>query len=99
MNKGIVGVGIVVILLTGLGVWMTYSYSKQFGPFGLSLTLVIVGQATFLDILAIPGGSERDGSLRERRIRLSIVATLVVIYVVYFGTTVFWEGELSPLAK
>ena len=99
MNKGIVVVGIVVILLASLGVWITYNYSSNFGKFGLSLTLVVVGLGTFFGTLATPGGSEPDGTVRERRIRLSIAATLVVIYVVYFGLTAFWKEAASELER
>ena len=97
MNKGIVGIGIVVILLAGFGLWA--SYSNLIPVFGLPLMLIVVGLATFFGTLALPGGTEPDGTVRERRIRFCIAATLVVIYIVYFGTTAFWKEEVSALEK
>src|SRR6185503_18261872 len=56
----------------------------------LVLTLVITALTTLFGCLALPGSRDPEGNFRESRIRFSIAITVLVLYLVFFGMSVFW---------
>ncbi len=59
--------------------------------------LMLIGAAiiTFFSILALPGGVEMEGTIKESRIRFAIAGSLVILYLVYFGSVVYLEYEVN----
>ena len=55
--------------------------------------LGLIGAALFTFFGLLIGSIDQNGALRESQIRLAITATLIVIYVVYFGTSVYFIAE------
>ncbi len=96
MIKSLISILAIIVILVILGLLAAY-YEVMKGAF--SMMLILVALVTFFGLLLSPGGLSSDGSLKESRIRFCITATLVVTYVVYFGTTAFWKEEISELEK
>jgi hypothetical protein len=58
---------------------------------------MLIGAAllTFFGFLQLPGTIDENGAFRESQIRLAIAATLVVAYLVYFGSAVYLEPVMK----
>ena len=77
---------IIAVVVAGIVATRLFEHSSF-----LSLMLVLVALVAFFGLLMSPGATNEDGTVREARIRLAIAATLVIVYVVFFGTTVFFR--------
>ena len=67
--------------------------------YGFGLMTIAVGLITFFGILDLPGGVSADGGFTTGRVRFALTATLVVIFVVFFGTTAYWSNDLDKVAE
>jgi len=59
--------------------------------FGYSVMTISLALLTFFVLLDLPGGRDADGEFTSQRLRLCITVTLVVLFIVYFGTTGYWD--------
>ena len=57
-----------------------------------SFMLVAVALTTYFGFLMLPSGFAEKTGFTESRIRLSIASTLVLTYLVYFCTVIFWAS-------
>ena len=97
MHKSLISVAALLTVIVGLGQWAAYAFASSSINFALPLMLIAVGIVTFFGILVLP--SDKDWPPGEARIRLSVTATLLMVYVTYFGTVVFWQERISELEK
>jgi hypothetical protein len=85
---------VAIVAVVSLGLWAGYYFHHR--AF-LGLMMVIVAVIVFFGLLACPG-SYQGGTFSEARIRLAITATLLIAYLVYFGTVVFLEKNPDEAA-
>lgn len=85
----IVMLWIAIFLLLGRG--LNSMYSRDLWG------LMFIGAAliTFFGFLQLPGNVDVNGSFQESRIRFAIAATLIVAYLVYFGSVVYLGPDLD----
>jgi hypothetical protein len=55
----------------------------------LGVILVLIALVTLFGFLGLPGAVGDNGEFRESRIRLAVTASLLVMYLAYFGIVVF----------
>ena len=56
----------------------------------LSLMIIVVALVTYFGFLMLPSGFKESSGFTESRIRLAIASTLLITYLVYWGTIIFW---------
>lgn len=92
MHKSLAMTASLIALIVLIGQWATYTQIIII-QFALPLMLILVGVVTFFGILMLPDGTDSNTSLSEARVRLCITATLLMVYIVYLGSVVFWRSE------
>lgn len=80
------------VMLTGIA--LAYWVFKH--DVVLGVTLVLIAFINFFGFLGLPGAVGRGGEFRESRIRLGIAASLLLVYLTYFGTIVFLAAPQNP---
>lgn len=94
-----IGFLVAAIFITGIGL----GYYSFLGWRALNAMLGLGAIASFFGILALPGGWSEGRGFTEARVRLALTSTLVMLYVLYFSTAIFWfgtpESEPSPLGE
>ena len=87
---------VVAIVVIG-GYWLSMNVHRSF----FSFMLVLVALSTFFGSLMWSGGFNQQTGFHENRIRLAIASTLVLTYLVYFCTVIFFSSsaQLGPYQK
>jgi len=68
------------------------SLAKYYGALNFwALMLIGASAIAFFAILALPGGIAPDGTIKESRIRFAIAGSLMVVYLVYFGSVAYLD--------
>ncbi len=96
IGKKIFLISIVVISWVALFLWL----GRKYGAIDF-WAIMLIGAAviTFFAFLGLPGNVDENGAFRESRIRLAIVATLIIAYIVYFGSVVYLDSSLNNNEK
>ncbi len=57
--------------------------------------IMLIGASiiTFFGLLGLPGGITTNGTLVEAKIRFAITGSLVIVYLVYFGSVVYLHKD------
>jgi hypothetical protein len=93
-NLSIVAVCLFISLFFGIDIDGVPEARQLIDPtFGYGLMTVSVGFITFFGILDMPGGKDADGAFTSGRVRFCITITLVLLFVVFFGTTAYWSDS------
>jgi hypothetical protein len=60
--------------------------------------IMLIGAAfiTFFGFLRMPGSTDSQDNFSESRIRLAVCATVLVVYLVYFGSAVYLNPTVAP---
>ena len=89
LNRGILLVGSLVTFVFVGGIWLAYGQLTEWQA--LSSMLGVVGIMSFFGILALPGGtSTQSGGLTIGRVRFAITSALMMLFIAYFSTVIFW---------
>ena len=56
-----------------------------------ALITTLCGLITFFGLLCDPEAKEVDGTIKDKQIRFGITASLFVVFLVYYGTTAYWD--------
>ncbi len=79
-------IGIVVMVWVVPFLWL----GRRYGAIDLwGIMLIGAALVTFFGMLQMPGSVDENGIFRESQIRLAVAATLIVTYLVYFGSVVY----------
>lgn len=90
LNKRIIFIFIIVIVWIATFLWL----GRVFGSRDLwGLMLIGAALITFFGFLQLPGSTNENDTFQESRIRLAIAATLIVAYLVYFGSVIYLDPE------
>jgi hypothetical protein len=82
----LVGALIALIFVVGIGL----GYYTKLGWKALNIMLGLIAICSFFGIMAVPGGWSENNGFSDGRVRLALTSTLVMLYVVYFATVIFW---------
>ena len=90
----LIGSVIAIIFLAGIGL----GYYSPLGWRALNLMVGLVAIFSFFGFLIVPGGWKDGVGFTEGRVRLAITTALVMLYITYFATGIFWFGtpEAQP---
>ena len=96
IGKSLFLTGVAVISWIALFLWLGRKY--QVIDFW---AIMLIGSAviTFFSFLGLPGNVDKNGAFRESRIRLAIAGTLIIAYLVYFGSVVYLVPGVDKSGK
>ncbi len=88
---------LMLICIAVLGWIIVFNLVAEFYDAANSWSLMLIGASiiTFFALLALPGNLATDGTIKESRIRFSIAGSLIVLYLVYFGSVVYLDYEMT----
>lgn len=90
MRKQLFLTCLVILLWVLLFMWL----GRAYGNIDLwALMLIGATLIAFFGLLGLPNGTTADGSIKESRVRLAIAGSLVIIYLVYFGSVVYLDAS------
>ena len=88
--KKMVLIGIAVVSWVALFLWLGRTTgTRDFW----AMMLIGAAAITFFGFLGLPGNIDDKGAFRESRIRLSITGTLLIVYLIYFGSIVYLQPD------
>ncbi|MEK6152909.1 hypothetical protein WIW50_06605 [Flavobacteriaceae bacterium 3-367] len=90
MRKELFLTCLAILLWVLIFMWLGRAYGN------IDLWAVMLIGATliaFFGLLGLPGGIAPDGSIKESRVRLAIAGSLIIIYLVYFGSVVYLDDS------
>lgn len=97
----VIFVGSIIALIYVIGICLGYYTSLRWQALNIMLGLVAI--ISFFGILIIPGGWSEGKGFSEGRVRFAITAALVMLYIIYFATVIFWfnvpEARQDELPK
>jgi len=94
MRNHLIAIAAAIIATVVVGLSVAYFVlSDGNSSLAYGIVTIIVGVVTFFGLVSLPGGLSEDGNFDERRVRFAITATLVIVYVVYLGTTSYWNEK------
>jgi len=99
--RPVLQIGVLIAVIFVAGIVLGYYTPLQWKALNAMLGLVAI--VSFFGILALPGGWQEGTGFAEGRVRLALTAALVMLYVTYFATSIFWfntpEAQQSELAR
>ena len=99
IEKTIFVVCVVVISWIIVFMWLGRTYKGQGNVDFWAIMLIGSAVITFFAFLGLPGNVDENGAFRESRIRLAVTATLIITYLVYFGSVVYLSPEVDEGGK
>jgi len=97
IGRGIFFTFLAVICWIALFMWLG-QHSEGHDIFFWAIMLIGSSVITFFAFLGLPG-NVINGSFSESRIRLAITATLIITYLVYFGSVVYLGSDVPESGK
>jgi hypothetical protein len=96
VHIGLVIICIVLLLWVGILGWLgrRYEYVDLW-----AFSLVGAAFIVFFGFALLPGTVQEDGSFSESRLRLALCATILVVYLVYFASTVYLNPTFTKEGK
>ena len=88
--RPVVLVGSLIALIFVAGIILGYYTWLEYQALQMMLGLVAIG--SFFGILVIPGGWSEGRGFSTGRVQLALTSALVMLFVVYYATVIFWYG-------